>query len=246
MILPEATFVRILRTSLPQAFEDILTGYSQGDRLGVAFTRESPDNELVASLDAGVAEFIAVAEALPYSELVGSYDAGAATFGSVATAQPYSELVSSYDAEPATFDSVAEAVPDTGPMQQTMNPGVPAFMNAAQVIWTSFDDNLNPAFIEGGAEDVTIASIIMYRVGQISVNLAGSTHSFTSVLEEYGAAFTFQVPGVDDLVVVGPNHPDAALSDVTDPYNWNPPNATEIAAFFRCSHCIQCSHFNYF
>ena len=43
--------LRFNRSALPQAFDDILSGYSQGDRLGVAFTREVE----VAPLQANVA-----------------------------------------------------------------------------------------------------------------------------------------------------------------------------------------------
>ena len=255
-------FLRLDRSTMPSAFQDIFTGYSQGDRLGVAFTRAIVvvPNEIAASFDAAPATFISVAEAVPSNELTGSFDAAPATFTGVAEAQPYGELVSSYEAGAATFIGVAEAQP-YGELVGSFDAGVAEFTGVAEAdpdagsttntqtinLGTITSDGwegavlIDPALVVGG---VTAYLRFLSVVGsspqlRISATTTGDPTDpgpeLTEALETYETAITLSRPGADNLVLKGPNHPDNSFSDATEPYFWTPDNFSAVSAWWTAA-----------
>ena len=139
-----ANRVRFSRAGLPQAFDDILSGYSQGDRLGIAFTRAGDPNELTASFNAASPEFNGAATAQPYNEMVGSFDAASPQFIGVVEAVPVQALEGSFDATAATFDGVAEGV-SFNELEASFDAGVSEFAGVAELQPIVLSDWTQPA-----------------------------------------------------------------------------------------------------
>ena len=115
---------------------------------------------------------------------------------------------------------------------QTIDLGITSFSGGA---WEGAV-LLDAALVAGGG--VAYLRYIAVVGPSIQVRLAlnatddpsGAGPEFAAVLETAAAVFTFRA-GSDAVVLKGPNHPDNAFQDPTDPYFWSPDNGTQWNTF---------------
>ena len=82
------------------------------------------------------------------------------------------------------------------------------------------------------SEDVYVSQVRIFSSGQFQTTLSGGSEEFSDSFLVQSDGFTVSAPGIPSVTFDSPNHPDNGSMDITEPYNWNPNNLSELIDFF--------------
>ena len=213
------------RLDIPVGMQTLLGNLDVGERWIVQFWRATtaPSTILTVEINTGT----------------GALGSSAAPAVTVVSAPTTTLTVTVPTGTGALGTSAAPAVAvvsatEFSPTIQIIDVGTVDSFGSGFILWFGpFDEYLDPAFTLNGSTTVLISYIAFSNIGVVQVNLTGGSDELVGSLEPKDNVFTFQVPGLDDLIVHGPSNPDNINSDSVEPYTFTPVNVAEVIAFFN-------------
>ena len=147
-------------------------------------------------------------------------------------------IPSATGSEPITYEVVG-SLPDgityePSTITQTFDLETSLFLDSNQVVWgpAQADEDIDDRYVLNSGTELSL--FYVYSDGGVQVNLSSSTgldDQFTDAAESAEGLITLRVQGLEDVIINGPTHPSGS-QDPTEPYNWIPNNAADIASFF--------------